>query len=123
MRRSSIGGRRRHGISNAHAFAVGRSTGVNINGSAMGAHGAALHRSSQRRRRHSTIHKSHTSSMHRRSSTMHTGNINTTNTVNMNHINEASKGIMKVVGIIIATYILLFIIIMIAIIFMIVSFK
>ena len=36
---------RRHGISNAHAFAVGKATGVNINGSSMGAHGAALHRS------------------------------------------------------------------------------
>ena len=34
-----------HGISDAHAFAVGKATGVNINASAMGAHGAALHRS------------------------------------------------------------------------------
>ena len=33
-----------HGISDAHAFAVGKATGVNINGSHMGAHGAALHR-------------------------------------------------------------------------------
>ena len=52
---------RRHGISNAHAFAVGRATGVNINGSHMGAHGAALHRSAERRkdRRHSSLHSSH----------------------------------------------------------------
>ena len=40
-----------HGISDAHAFAVGRATGVNINASASGAAGAALHRSSERRRR------------------------------------------------------------------------
>lgn len=33
-----------HGISDAHAFAVGKATGVNINASARGAHGAALHR-------------------------------------------------------------------------------
>lgn len=33
-----------HGISDAHAFHVGKTTGVNINASAMGAHGAALHR-------------------------------------------------------------------------------
>ena len=45
---------RRHGISDAHAFAVGRATGVNINGSHMGAAGAAQHhgiQSSKRRRR------------------------------------------------------------------------
>ena len=41
---------RKHGISNIHAFAVGRATGVNINGSAMGAHGAFLHRSLRRRK-------------------------------------------------------------------------
>ncbi len=122
MRRSSIGGRRRHGISNAHAFAVGRSTGVNINGSAMGAHGAALHRSAKRRRRHSTLHTSHTRTTGTRSSTMHTTNFNKPNTVNMNHISEASKGAMKVVGIFVAIYVLLFIIIMIASIFMIINF-
>lgn len=38
-----------NGISDAHAFAVGKATGVNINGSARGAHGAALHRSRARR--------------------------------------------------------------------------
>ena len=58
-RKSSIGtmgtmmSRRRafkhHGISDAHAFNVGKATGVNINSSAMGAHGAALHRSKIRR--------------------------------------------------------------------------
>ncbi len=37
-----------HGISDSHAFAVGRATGVNINASASGAAGAALHRSSER---------------------------------------------------------------------------
>ena len=45
-RRSSF---RHNGISDAHAFAVGKATGVNINGSARGAHGAALHRSRARR--------------------------------------------------------------------------
>ena len=35
---------KRNGISNAHAFTVGKATGININGSALGAHGAALHR-------------------------------------------------------------------------------
>ena len=49
-----------HGISDAHAFAVGKSTGININGSAMGAHGAALHRSKIRR-------NSMNNSMHNRS--------------------------------------------------------
>lgn len=38
-----------NGISDAHAFSVGKATGININGSAMGAHGAALHRSRARR--------------------------------------------------------------------------
>lgn len=38
-----------NGISDAHAFAVGKATGVNINGSARGAHGVALHRSRARR--------------------------------------------------------------------------
>lgn len=47
--RSHIGSR--NGISNAHAFAVGKATGVNINGSAMGTHGAALHHSRQMRDR------------------------------------------------------------------------
>lgn len=49
---------KRHGISNAHAFSVGRATGININGSAMGAHGAALHRmkaSRDRTRRHREV--------------------------------------------------------------------
>ena len=36
---------RKHGISNSHAFNVGMATGININGSAKGAAGAALHRS------------------------------------------------------------------------------
>lgn len=58
-----------HGISNAHAFAVGKSTGININGSAMGAHGAALHHSrairnstmsSRARRNRSSISKTNT---------------------------------------------------------------
>jgi hypothetical protein len=40
-----------NGISDAHAFAVGRSTGVNINASPSGAAGAALHRSSESRSR------------------------------------------------------------------------
>ena len=40
---------RHHGISNAHAFAVGKATGININSSAMGAVGAALNRSRKRR--------------------------------------------------------------------------
>ena len=48
MHKTGIGAGRsafkHHGISNAHAFSVGKSTGININGSAMGAHGAALHR-------------------------------------------------------------------------------
>lgn len=51
LHKSSIGSSRMHkssfkrnGISNAHAFAVGKSTGINVNGSALGAHGAALHR-------------------------------------------------------------------------------
>lgn len=35
-----------NGIPDAHAFAVGQATGVNINGSALGAAGAALHSSS-----------------------------------------------------------------------------
>ena len=43
--------RSHNGISNAHAFAVGKATGVNINGSAMGAHGVALHHSRQMRDR------------------------------------------------------------------------
>ena len=38
-----------NGISDAHAFSVGKATGININGSAMGAHGAAVHRSRARR--------------------------------------------------------------------------
>lgn len=42
---------RRNGISNTHAFAVGRATGANINGSAMGAHGVALYLSRQARDR------------------------------------------------------------------------
>lgn len=50
----------RHGISNAHAFVVGKTTGVNINGSAMGAHGAALHHSRVIRRHssNSSLNKS-----------------------------------------------------------------
>lgn len=54
--RSTIGtimSRRRpfkhNGISDAHAFSVGKATGININASAMGAHGAALHRSTVRK--------------------------------------------------------------------------
>ncbi|MBO7424138.1 MAG: hypothetical protein J6U23_00535 [Clostridiales bacterium] len=39
---------RRRGF-DSHAFAVGRATGVRINGSHAAAHGAALHRSSSRR--------------------------------------------------------------------------
>lgn len=58
---------RRHGVSNAHAFAVGRATGVNINGSHMGAHGAALHRSAERRKR-----RSHMSSSRGTNSKFHT---------------------------------------------------
>ena len=69
MHRSSLSSRRhhssishssmhkRHGISNAHAFAVGKATGININGSGMGAHGAALHRMKEMRKRNS-IHRS-----------------------------------------------------------------
>ena len=49
---------KRHGISNAHAFAVGKATGVNINGSPMGAHGAALHRSKVGRSSRYTARKS-----------------------------------------------------------------
>ena len=49
---------KRHGISNAHAFAVGKATGVNINGSPMGAHGAALHRSKVERSSRYTARKS-----------------------------------------------------------------
>lgn len=76
-RRTSLS--RRHGISNHHAFAVGRATGVNINGSHMGAHGAALHRSAKRRKdhRHSSLHSSH----HFGNGTSNfTGNINYTGT-------------------------------------------
>ena len=58
---------KRHGISNAHAFAVGKATGININGSAMGAHGAALHRMKEMRERNS-IHRSSSSNFNRRSS-------------------------------------------------------
>lgn len=62
MHHSSLGGRstmgrmmsrrsafKHHGISDAHAFAVGKATGININASARGAHGAALHRSRARK--------------------------------------------------------------------------
>lgn len=54
-----------HGISDAHAFNVARATGVNINASAMGAHGAALYRA---RRRNSTFKNS--TSNYRRNSTI-----------------------------------------------------
>ena len=47
LHRSSF---KKHGISNAHAFAVGKATGVNINGSALGAHGAAIHRAKEMRK-------------------------------------------------------------------------
>ena len=54
MHKSSF---KKHGISNAHAFAVGKSTGININGSALGAHGAALHRM-RKMRNNNSIHRS-----------------------------------------------------------------
>lgn len=38
---------RNRGISNSHAFVVGKTTGVNINGSHMGAIGASLHRTNK----------------------------------------------------------------------------
>lgn len=40
---------RHRGISGLHAFTVGRATGININGSARGSAGAALHRSRHHR--------------------------------------------------------------------------
>ena len=49
-----------HGNSDAHAFAVGKATGVNINGSAMGAHGAALGRFRRIRRNSSNMHHTFT---------------------------------------------------------------
>ena len=56
----------KHGISNAHAFAVGKATGVNINASAMGAHGSALYRFRQARDRrrltNNNMHIRHTAS-------------------------------------------------------------
>ena len=57
---------RKHGISDAHAFSVGKATGVNINASAAGAHGAALHRSRKIRQNSSNMHKHYT----RKNSTM-----------------------------------------------------
>lgn len=66
---------RRHGISNAHAFAVGKATGININGSPMGAHGAALHRFRKMRTgshfKRSTHSKRNTSSIFNRRSSLH----------------------------------------------------
>ena len=53
---------RRHGISDAHAFAVGRATGVNINGSHMGAAGAAQHHGIKSSNRHRHRLSSSTSS-------------------------------------------------------------
>ena len=57
----------KHGISNAHAYAVGKATGVNINASAMGAHGAALYRFKQARDRH----KLTSNNMHIKHTTLH----------------------------------------------------
>lgn len=73
IHKSKIGGSsirsssfRRHGISNAHAFVVGKATGININASALGAHGATLHRLKKARDRHkitsNNIHVGHTTS-------------------------------------------------------------
>ena len=56
---------KRHGISNAHAFAVGKATGVNINGSSMGAHGAALHRMSEMRKSRFNKSSNHSSTFNR----------------------------------------------------------
>lgn len=65
---------RRHGISDAHAFAVGRATGVNINGSHMGAAGAAQHHGTQssKRRRHRLSSSSFNHSTHGAGSTYNT---------------------------------------------------
>lgn len=72
--RSSLASRKssfkKHGISNAHAFAVGKATGVNINGSALGAHGAMLHHSKSaiRRHRNTSVNRARTIKSIRRSS-------------------------------------------------------
>lgn len=70
-----------NGIPDAHAFAVGQATGVNINGSAMGAAGAALHDSS---------------SSHHNSSSKRTNNENngSGNFTNMNQ-SSSNKNIAK----------------------------
>ena len=78
------------GISNAHAFAVGKATGVNINGSALGAHGAALHRSERVRKlsKNNNMHVRHSrpSTFHRR---------RTATTINRNYTNRSSDFLKK----------------------------
>lgn len=96
----------RHGISNSHAFAVGRATGVNINGSGMGAHGAALHRSAKRRQNQARRHRLTT--LHRHSS----------NASNLGHnINyESSKEITTTVNTIVKTFVIIYLLIFLIII-------
>ena len=92
---------RRHGISNSHAFAVGRATGVNINGSGMGAHGAALHRSPKRRQTQARRHSS--TSLHRHS---------TTSSILSHNINsETSQEITKTVNTVVKTFVIIYLLI------------
>ena len=88
--RSSLRNRPFHkmGISNAHAYSVGKATGININGSALGAHGAALHRFERMRNlsKNSNLHVRHT-----RPSTFHRRRTTTTNRNNKHRSSDFLK--------------------------------
>lgn len=99
MHRSKIGSMSRkslfkhHGISDAHAFQVGKTTGININASAMGAHGAALHRFKTARKYTSgnkNTFKSRKSSFKKTVRLSHNKRryTNNINNINLNHVGE-----------------------------------
>ena len=87
---------RNRGISNAHAYAVARVTGVNINGSAMGASGAALYR--MRKIRRHTSKRSSNNRLHRRY-TLDKTKYGTTNDMykDLSFNNNANGGIFIIV--------------------------
>ena len=93
---SSMSGHRafkHHGISDAHAFQVGKATGININASAMGAHGAALHRFKKARKfisKRRIGFKTHKSSFKKTVRLSHNKRryTNNINNINLNHVGE-----------------------------------
>ena len=116
-------GLKHHGISDAHAFAVGKATGININASARGAHGAALHRSRARRNARYTSAKgfssTHSRMMKRKIRFSHNNNYKNRkyklNLLKNNlEINMPFNNSSKFIGIFVIAFMIIFIIMMIS---------